>query len=256
MQKLIDGLPGDPALPGECGRRMLDHADELKRFVGEKLSLATELKSQLHRAIADNSPTVALTVMREYQAIIPGDHEVNALHDFLAEEKRIVEFGERLQQARMALDQAEIVTCRQFLDGLKRERHHPEAHARQHTVEKWRGLCGEFDAISGDLENSERSVEYMMSQAINAMDVQDYGQVQRLCHDIRGVTIESAEADRIRKALLRTCCCRRRSTWCLARKAVDSGRMDEAEERGPKRALAIQQGNSEALGRCCADSPA
>lgn len=245
MQKLIDGLPGDPALPGECGRRMLDHADELKRFVGEKLSLATELKSQLHRAIADNSPTVALTVMREYQAIIPGDHEVNALHDFLAEEKRIVEFGERLQQARMALDQAEIVTCRQFLDGLKRERHHPEAHARQHTVEKWRGLCGEFDAISGDLENSERSVEYMMSQAINAMDVQDYGQVQRLCHDIRGVTIESAEADRIRKRA-ENLLLQAKEHVVLARKAVDSGRMDEAEERA-KRALAIQQGNSEAL---------
>lgn len=246
MNEVFAKLPEHPALPGARGHQLLAHVQELRDFVNEQLTEADELKSQLHVAIAAGNPSVALDTMRRYQAIIPNDHEVNALHDFLAEEKRIGAFVDGIGRARAELQDAHLESCRQLVDRLTPDRKHPAAMARSQTVDKWAVACREFDALAEDLEASERSVEHLISQAAKAMDLHDYDLVQRLCLDIRGISTQNVEADRIRQRA-ENLVIQASQNVMLARKALVAENFEEAVQRA-QNALAIQRGNSEAQG--------
>ena len=195
--KDLEELPEDNALEGDSGKALLRFINDLRNRAKQKLASARTLKKNIKKAQEDKAHGIALRLVREYQAIIPDDAEINSLPEVLAGEKALADLANLVSLAEQQFAAGQLTTCGHNLLAAGDLFRRSEPPVRPESAQYWHDLGGRCQRLTADVTETQSTVEKLLSEAMEAMDLHKFRKVKERCDAIRKLTGEHAEAQRL-----------------------------------------------------------
>ncbi|MFT5128178.1 MAG: serine/threonine protein kinase [Rhodothermales bacterium] len=195
--KDLEELPDDSSLEGQSGKALIRFINDLRDRAKSKLAGARSLKKNIKKAMEDDSYGPALRFVREYQIIIPDDAEINALPEVLAGEKALADLAHLVSLAEQQFAAGQLTTCGHNLLAAGDLFRRSEPPVRPESAQHWHDLGSRCQRLTADVTETQSTVEKLLSEAMEAMDLQKFRRVKERCDAIRKLTGEHAEAQRL-----------------------------------------------------------
>jgi serine/threonine protein kinase len=195
--KDLEELPDDSALNGESGKALVRFINDLRSRAKQKLASARSHKKNIKKAMEDDSYGHALRYVREYQIIVPDDAEINALPEVLAGEKALADLAHLVSLAEQQFAAGQLTTCGHNLLAAGDLFRRSEPPVRPESAQHWQDLGSRCQRLTADVTETQSTVEKLLSEAMEAMDLQKFPKVKERCDAIRRLTGVHAEAQRL-----------------------------------------------------------